>query len=73
MYIHEAVKKASESELYISRRSAWWGAIIKIKPTNTSDCCIVQMEMDGEEYDPIRGWQPKAEDLMADDWEVVPS
>lgn len=67
MHISKAVRKACEFGGYISRR-AWDNRhSIKILPTNTPDCCII-MQKDGKS--PCRGWQPTAEDLMADDWEV---
>jgi len=70
MYIHEAVKQALEDKKYITRSNAWWGRHIKIKPTNTPDCCMC-FSIDEKEKSPTRGWQPQAEDLMANDWTVV--
>lgn len=75
MYIHEAVVSALESNSFI-RRSAWKKvltpnptyAAIKIQPTNTPGGCFLHYEA-VEKICP--GWQPKAEDLLADDWEVI--
>lgn len=63
MFIHEAVKEAIEKDLYIRRKR--WPAWI-MKPTNTSDCvmCVFENKM-------VRCWNPQANDLAADDWEVV--
>ncbi len=69
MYIHEAVKAAVEEGRFITRPTAWWGKRIKTKPTNSPDCCMV-FSCDNK-TSPARGWQPQAEDLMADDWAVV--
>jgi hypothetical protein len=37
-----------------------------MKPTNTSDCvmCVFESKM-------VRCWNPQANDLAADDWEVA--
>lgn len=41
---------------------------IKIKPTNSMDCCLL-FHPSKNECKPR--WNPKVEDLMAIDWEVV--
>jgi len=69
MFIHEAVKAAISEGKFITRPDAWWGTKEKIKPTNTPDCCICFDRKN--EKPPVRGWEPPAEDLMADDWAVV--
>lgn len=75
MYIHEAIKATSERKPFITRR-AWKGIVtaeahrtaIKIQPTDTPDGCIVESAATKH----IRpGWMPRAEDLMADDWDAV--
>lgn len=75
MYIYEAVMATSKENPYITRR-AWQyvteyacPSSIWIQPTNSPDCCIVGSETTSSS--PRRGWQPTAEDLVADDWEVV--
>ncbi len=64
MNIQEATKKAMETNKNIQRDSIG----IKIKPTNGWECCLL-IHPTKQEYAPR--WNPKAEDLMADDWEVV--
>lgn len=65
MYIHEAVKLAVERGRCVTR--AAWGKPCHfwIYPTNTPDCCVAQSDITKNSR---RGWQPKAEDLTADDW-----
>jgi hypothetical protein len=41
---------------------------IRIQPTNSPDGCIVISDV---EHGMRHGWQPTAEDLTADDWEIV--
>ena len=73
MYIHEAIKNTSKESPYITREkwaiesaSSW---LVVILPTDSPDCCI----LDGyAARRPSRGWQPCRDDLMADDWIVVP-
>lgn len=66
--IHDAVTEALESNAFIRRSDPYWLRVL-IKPTNSSDRCLIYI--DGKEDAPYKGWEPKAEDLMADDWEVV--
>lgn len=42
---------------------------IKIKPTNDIGNCILMMQ-DGS-HPSKYGWQPSAQDLVRDDWEVI--
>lgn len=65
MYIHEAVMKANRIDGYIARLE-WMGDIM-VKPTDTDSCCIIESNINP----PSRGWQPFAEDLIADDWVVI--
>ena len=73
--ICEAVKVAMEKGGYIARPyDTGWndGAITIIAPTNTRDCCWGAIKMpDGEIRPAHKRWNPTAEDLMAEDWEVV--
>lgn len=75
MFIHEAVKNRTRAKPYITRKS--WnnlyptesisGAAIVVLPTDSPDCCVII----GVGQKPCRGWEPTAEDLTADDWQVV--
>ena len=65
MYIHEAVKIASDFGAYITRRK--FGDRVHIIPTDAQEGCLLQIK--GK--DPCPRWQPKAEDLLADDWTVT--
>ncbi len=76
MLIHEAIKEAMSQGKAITRRkegeSLW--RTTAILPTVTNDCCII-VELDEEiakDYGRFcRRWNPTAEDLMANDWEVT--
>lgn len=75
MHIHEAVAKAMETDGLIYRIEARgncdndvFGAI---KPTNTYDMCDLVVFRDGKIERGSRAWNPTANDLMADDWEVL--
>lgn len=75
MYIHEALQTRTKEAPFITR-SAWRDIVsseacrtaIKIQPTDTPDGCIIESVVTKS---PRRGWQPKAEDLMAGDWETA--
>lgn len=72
MYIHEAVKLSEETGKSIYRKE--WGNTDKgcvITPTNDMDCCTVRLILDGKEVSRCRCWNPTADDLIADDWEMV--
>lgn len=64
MTIIEAIKSTTENRPSITR-TAWGEMQVKIRPTNTPDCCIIS-SLSGS--NPRRGWQPTAEDLTAEDW-----
>lgn len=66
MYIHEAIQKLGQDG-YLTRKNAWWGKLLKIKPTDTEDCCVII----SPEGAPGKKWNPRREDLMANDWEIV--
>ena len=74
MYIHEAIAARTKQKPYITRQ-AWsyltdkpCGAAVKIQVTDSPDCCIVE----SVSAKVLRvGWQPKAEDLAADDWRLT--
>lgn len=68
MRIHEAVEKALKEKSPITRtalRDFGFG----IFPTDSSDCCYLIIK-DGKQQ-PTRCWNPTANDLLADDWELV--
>ena len=65
MFIHEAVQVAQEIDGYIVRRRD--ARRIRIKPMDGTMCCAVYIK----NQDPQPRWQPKAEDLLADDWTVT--
>ena len=69
MYINEAARSRTKEKPFITREAwnegAWIGSKIRIYPTNTPDCCIIDSTASKI---PCRGWQPQAEDLIADDW-----
>lgn len=65
MTIQEATAKAMEQGRAITRRS--WKGHAFVRPTNTPDCCFLF----GSGEAPGPRWNPKAGDLMADDWDVA--
>ncbi|WP_302970461.1 MW1434 family type I TA system toxin [Ruthenibacterium lactatiformans] len=74
MNIQDAIKMRTLDAPYITRElwndeeSIWGKSRIKIMPTNTPDCCTIESVAS---RGPRRGWQPTAEDLIADDWITV--
>lgn len=68
MKINEAVEKALKDKKPITRTSLK-GFGFKIFPTDSSDCCYIIHK--DEKKQPTRCWNPTANDLLADDWEVV--
>ena len=73
MKISEAVQLAMEQEGMIYRKGIWSDkgfSNVFIRPTNSYDNCIVVKYQDGKEKSSCRNWNPTAEDLMADDWEL---
>lgn len=72
MYIHEAIQARTADEPFISREK-WadtFGAKrgVRLFPTSSPDGMIVVSQTAKA---PCRGWQPTAEDLVADDWIVT--
>lgn len=65
MLIHEAAALAHEFDAVMTRRA--WPAVIKIRPTDSEECCIICKP--GGKKTPR--WQPKLVDLIADDWIVT--
>lgn len=68
MNIVEATRKSVETEKWICRTSFPY---FIFKPSNTAWCCTVYCS------DSVKGpaamWNPTAEDLMAEDWEITDS
>ena len=66
--IQNAVKKAMQANKCIMRKIPFWTENeSKIKPTNTAHYCICMQKGSPAK----RGWEPLAEDLIANDWIVV--
>jgi hypothetical protein len=65
MHIHEAVKKAIEQNKKIQRKAYEY---FSVKPTDSGPlACLIFSRRDDK---PGRYWNPSANDLMADDWEL---
>lgn len=68
MNIYEACLEAENNNKQITRRID--GSVyFKINPTNSDNRLCEIMMSDGSNKK--KGWQPKLEDLIATDWEVV--
>lgn len=65
MFIHEAVKCAIDTDSFITRMA--FAKIIRIKPTNSCKGFIFI----NSQNTPYSRWQPRAEDIVADDWFVT--
>lgn len=71
MDIRTAIMARTADKPYITRKSwvdqmgPYSNKVAKIMPTDSIDCCI----MTALSREPIRGWQPSASDLTAEDWE----
>ncbi|WP_194746560.1 Thoeris anti-defense Tad2 family protein [Staphylococcus chromogenes] len=69
MNIQEATKLATKGLLMMTRNEWKKSHQTQILPTNDSFLQCVVSSKDGENL--VRYWQPSADDLMADDWEVI--
>ena len=69
MNIYKAVKKARKRKRFITRKKyiRTMLANVKIKPTNSTGCCIVFKNNRSS----TSRWNPSAEDLAAKDWIIV--
>ena len=65
MNIQRAIKTAMAANSFITR--AGLRGVFHIEPTNSPDCCIIY----AKDQPPCPRWEPNAEDLAADDWEVT--
>lgn len=73
MNIQKAVKQALKEDKCIRRKSINSGILdsqVLIKPTHSLDCCMVLIIGEKKGRKP-RYWNPTADDLTADDWEVL--
>lgn len=68
MNIYEACLEASKTNKHITRKIGGT-TYFKINPTNSDYKLCEIMMIDGSKK--IKGWQPKQEDLIATDWEVI--
>lgn len=71
MYIHEAIR-ASDREFPCIARESWTRiqdgerrVLVYLCPTNTPDNVLIA---GGAIRAPSRGWQPRLDDLVANDW-----
>lgn len=70
MNIQEAVKISLETQKAISRKE--YKNTLYLIPTNNANSLVALFSKINEEYKlPCRGWQPFADDLIADDWFVT--
>lgn len=65
VFIQEAIRKAMECGGRITCPD--YREIIQIEPTDSDEGFILH----GKEQAPGPRWQPRAKDLLADDWEVT--
>lgn len=68
MRISEACKKAKKEGCGITRKS-YGSQPTMLLPTNTDNCVIVIPFHEGTFK--TKRWNPKLDDLMADDWYVI--
>ena len=74
MNIQEAVKKAVEIDGVICRESVYRPYLENfnvIKPTNSYHTCMVISVMRGKAYRGAKDWNPSADDLVSNDWNVL--
>lgn len=73
MNIQEATRMAIEKDSAICRKSIRASCDTRfavIRPTNSYETCKIITYQDGEEISSCRCWNPTADDLTADDWEM---
>lgn len=74
MNIQEAVKEAIKVDGEIHRKSArgkYADRFAAIKPTNSYETCLLMVYTQQKPQKSCRCWNPTADDLIADDWEVL--
>lgn len=67
MWIHDAVKKALETNRYITLPE--FRETAKIQPTDGAGNCVL-MNAGGSRPSKY-GWQPSAQGLQRNDWELI--
>ena len=73
MNIREATRTALDNDTEMYRESVMTSdsnTYATIKPTNSYDSCLLIVNR-GDKKESCRNWNPTADDLMADDWEVL--
>lgn len=73
-HIHEAVEKAIKENGRIIRSSARRpesDLYSAITPTDSYDTCLITVLHNGKSRRTAGRWNPTADDLMADDWNVI--
>lgn len=72
MYIHEAVSLAMAKGKFIRRTTSEEWRFLVVEPTNDRRGCFIFPKSYGkrDRYENSR-WVPTADELMADDWELV--
>lgn len=74
MNIKEATEKAMKEGGIICRKSvrkAYDDRFAAVMPTNSYEACKLIMHREGKPATSSRCWNPTADDLMADDWEII--
>ena len=74
MRIDEAVKKAMNNNACIYRKGTMLSCkeiYACIKPTNSYETCMIIVYDKGKPQRSSRSWNPTADDLMADDWDII--
>ena len=74
MTISKAAAIAAEKGKCMTResvRAETNGTMLIIKPTNTSECCILIDTRKRRPGGSIRWWNPTLEDLTANDWIIT--
>ncbi|MDO4451362.1 MAG: hypothetical protein Q4B89_00860 [Lachnospiraceae bacterium] len=74
MYIHEVIKNALKVGGVIRRKNYIFNEAVRgavIEPTEILECCNFVIYSEGMLKRDGRAWSPTAEDLQANDWEVL--
>jgi len=74
MDIQKATRIALTTGQFITREAEEFKPY-RILPTNSDDCFVVHIAKEyinqmGEKYIPGKRWNPKVEDILANDWTV---